>query len=214
MYGTDCKNQHLNLLGYRPNVYNAFLFDTNSVFMAKIYLVRHGQAAAGFGTHRDPGLNELGHSQAQAVASQLADVGPLPILSSPLARAYETAQPLAKTWSVEISIEKRVAEIPSPTEDLDERAQWLRQAMQGAWDDLAPTFQAWRNELAQCLTDIDTDCVIFSHYVAINAAVGVAQQDSRMLIFSPDNCSVTVLDNAQGSLSVEALGHSAQTKVN
>jgi broad specificity phosphatase PhoE len=50
--------------------------------MARIYMVRHGQAEAGFGGAMDPGLNALGREQAEAVAQILAPRGPLPILSS------------------------------------------------------------------------------------------------------------------------------------
>lgn len=63
--------------------------------MAKIYLVRHGQAASGWGLEEDPGLDDLGRSQARDAAQKLAPLGPLPILSSPKARARETASPLA-----------------------------------------------------------------------------------------------------------------------
>lgn len=182
--------------------------------MAKIHLVRHGQAAAGFGTHRDPGLNELGRHQANAVAAMLEPLGPLPIWSSPLARAHETAQPLANLWQQEIMIEERVAEIPSPSEDLSERARWLGNAMQGNWSDLAEEFRAWRQALTDCLIQIEHDCIIFSHYVAINAAVGAAQKDDRMRVFAPDNCSVTIIDSHDGVLSVDVLGRSADTKIN
>ncbi len=177
-------------------------------------MVRHGQAAAGFGTHRDPGLDEVGWQQAAAVARLLTPLGPLPIFSSPLARAQETAEPLAKIWQQDVEIEARVAEIPSPSEDLGERARWLQQAMQGTWAELEPPFQAWRDALVACLLDVQTDCVMFSHYVAINAAVGAAQGDDRMRVFAPDNCSVTTLDNSGGRLVVDALGRTAETKIN
>lgn len=182
--------------------------------MAKIYLIRHGEAAAGFGAHKDPGLSELGRQQAGRVADKLADIGPLKVFSSPLARAFETAQPLAARWQQDIVIETRVAEIPSPSEDLGARAQWLQKAMQGTWDELEPKFGTWRDDLVACLTGLTQDCVIFSHYVAINAAVGAAQGDPRMRVFAPDNCSVTSLDNTGGQLNVELLGHTADTKIN
>ncbi len=182
--------------------------------MAKIHLVRHGQAAAGFGAHKDPGLDEIGWQQAESVATMLDPLGPLPLFSSPLARAQETAEPLAKRWQAKVTIEPRVAEIPSPSQDLTERAQWLQQAMQGTWSELAPEFQAWRDALVECLLDIKEDCVIFSHYVAINAAVGAATGDDRMRVFAPDNCSVTTLDNSDGTLKVDTLGRTADTKVN
>ena len=182
--------------------------------MAKIHLVRHGQAAAGFGAHKDPGLDDIGRQQAEAVAELLDPIGPLRIWSSPLARAYETAQPLAKRWQADITIETRVAEIPSPSEDLTERAQWLQQAMQGNWGALAPQFIEWRDELVRCLLAVDSDCVMFSHYVAINAAVGAALGEDRMRVFAPDNCSVTTIDNSGGALTVEHLGRTADTKIN
>lgn len=182
--------------------------------MAKIHLVRHGQAAAGFGNHPDPGLNDIGRQQAEAVAQLLNPLGPLLLYSSPLARAQETAVPLAKIWQSTVQLEPRVAEIPSPSDDLTERAQWLQQAMQGCWQDLGEHYVAWRDELVACLLKLSEDCVIFSHYVAINAAVGAAQNDDRMRIFAPDNCSVTTLDNADGKLTVEHLGRTADTKIN
>ena len=182
--------------------------------MAKIHLVRHGQAAAGFGNHPNPGLNDLGRQQAEAVAELLAPLGPLPVYSSPLARARETASPLAQLWQCSVTLESRVAEIPSPSDDLTERAQWLQQAMQGCWSDLGKAYATWRDELVTCLIELAEDCVIFSHYVAINAAVGAAQKDDRMRIFAPDNCSVTTLNNSNGTLTVEHLGRTADTKIN
>jgi len=72
----------------------------------------------------------------------------------------------------------------------------------------------WRDSLVACLLQIDHDCVMFSHYVAINAAVGAAQQDPRMRVFAPDNCSVTGLNNSGGVLTVETLGRTADTRIN
>ncbi len=183
--------------------------------------MRHGKAAAGFSAHRDPGLDQTGRRQARDVAAmlaaELADTAPLPIYSSPMARAFETARPLAEMWRIsaeDIRIEPRVAEIPSPTEDLQARAAWLAEAMQGSWDSLEAPFQVWRQALADCLSQLPHSCVIFSHYVAINAAVGVATGNSSMRIFAPDNCSVTTLVNRNGVLSVESLGRTADTHIN
>jgi broad specificity phosphatase PhoE len=63
--------------------------------MPRLYLVRHGRAAATFAEAADPGLDALGRSQAEAVAEKLAAIGPIALLSSPLARARETSEPLA-----------------------------------------------------------------------------------------------------------------------
>jgi len=191
--------------------------------MALIQLVRHGKAAAGFGSHRDPGLDDLGRSQSAAVAKLLDQqhrTGPngsanLPVLrSSPLARAQETASPLQSLWQAEVTIEERVAEIPSPTEDLAARAQWLQEAMAGNWSDLEPNSQQWRQNIVDYLLSCSEDCIIFSHYVAINAAVSYAQGDDRMRVFAPHNCSVTSFDNSTGKLVIVDLGVTADTFVN
>ena len=182
--------------------------------MATIHLVRHGKAAAGFGAHEDPGLDDTGRAQAEAVADKLATLDPIELRSSPLARARETAQPLATRWQADVTIETRVAEIPSPTQDLEERARWLANAMAGDWLDLDSATIEWRDALVACLEAVERDCVMFSHYVAINAAVGAAQGDDRMRIFSPDYCSVTTLTNDGGALQVVTLGETATTRVN
>ena len=183
--------------------------------MVKIYMVRHGKAAAGYGGHPDPGLDALGRQQAQDTAAALAGLGPLPIYSSPLARARETAEPLARCWDAEIVIEPRVAEIPSPSHlDLVARADWLRSAMAGRWHALDADLQTWRQNLVRCLLALPEDSVVFCHFIAINVAVGAAQQDDRMVVFPPDNGSVTLLEADAGRLRLVEIGRSAQTHVN
>ncbi len=60
-----------------------------------------------------------------------------------------------------------------------------------------------------------SDTVIFSHFVAINVAAGAALDDDRVVVFSPDNCSVTVFDVAGDALSLVDKGHEAElTRVN
>ena len=181
--------------------------------MTTIFLVRHGRAASGFDSHVDPGLDELGLRQAHATARFLARFGPMPIYSSPLARARETALPLAARWGLEAEIEPRVAEIPSPTADLSARGRWLAQAMQGRWRDLPNDLGAWRESLVDCLLQMREDSVVFCHFVAINVAVGAAREDDRMVHFRPDNGSVTRIAVADGRLRVIELGREASTLV-
>ncbi len=181
--------------------------------MPRIYLVRHGKAAAGWDGHPDPGLDPLGETQSRLAADLLAPIGPLAILSSPLARARETAAFLAELWDREPVIETRMAEIPSPSDDLAARTAWLRGAMAGTWSDLAPNYQRWRDEVIDCLTSLTEDSVIFSHFIAINAAVGQAQGDDRLVCFRPDNASITRLVTEAGKLNIEELGAEAETEV-
>lgn len=183
--------------------------------MPRLYLVRHGRAAAGFAEHADPGLDELGRSQADAVAGELASLGPLALLSSPLKRARETAEPLARRWQLPVPIERAVAEIPSPAGlDLAARATWLRSFMEGSWRDASLGLAQWREELITALMAVPHDTVIFSHFIAINVAAGAAERDDRVILFRPDNCSVTILDVDAGGLRLVERGREAETKVN
>jgi broad specificity phosphatase PhoE len=184
--------------------------------MVKLYLVRHGRAEAGFGESMDPGLDALGHSQARDVAAKLGPLGPLPILSSPLRRTRETAAPLARLWDRAPMIESAVAEIPSPKGmSLEERVLWLRRLMEGSWRDVPADLAAWREHCIATAAAIPESTVVFSHYVAINVLAGAATADDRVVAFSPDNCSVTVLESDGTSLRLIEKGHEASlTKVN
>ncbi len=177
-------------------------------------MVRHGRAQVGAPNPWDPGLDELGRQQAAATAQALAPLGPLPILSSPLARAQETAAALAKLWDAPVATEPRVAEIPFPTRDLAERRRWLRQAMAGGWADLSDELQTWRRNLVACIAGQAQDCVVFCHFIAINVAVGAALGDDRLVVFQPDNASVTALSVTGGKLALKCLGREASTKIN
>jgi broad specificity phosphatase PhoE len=184
--------------------------------MARIHMVRHGRAEAGFGESMDPGLDEVGRSQAEAVAQTLKTFGPLPILSSPLARTQQTAAPLAKLWSRAPVIEYAVAEIPSPKGmTLEGRVAWLRKLMAGSWRDASRELAAWREHCIGTVAAIAQDTVIFSHYVAINVIMGAAVDDDRVVVFSPDNCSVTVFETDGAKLRlIEKGGEASLTKVN
>ncbi len=184
--------------------------------MARIYMVRHGQAEAGFGGAMDPGLNALGREQAEAVAQILAPRGSLPILSSPLRRARETAAPLARLWNCTPVIEDAVAEIPSPKGmTLEERVTWLRNLMGGSWRDVSRDLALWREHCIGTVAAISRDSVIFSHYVAINVIAGAATGDDHAVVFSPDNCSVTVFETDGTNLTLIEKGAEAPlTKVN
>jgi len=184
--------------------------------MARLYMVRHGKAAAGFGGAMDPGLGEAGKLQAEAVAFKLKPLGPLPIITSPLARARETAAPLARLWNTEPVVDPRVGEIPSPEGmDLPSRVAWLRHLMGGTWAGADQGLQAWRHHLVAALVARKEDAVIFSHYVAINVAAAAAEGDDRITVFSPDNCSVTEFKTNGTKLTLIAKGQEAPlTKVN
>jgi broad specificity phosphatase PhoE len=182
--------------------------------MAKIYLVRHGRAASGWGLEKDPGLDELGRSQAKAAAQKLAPRGPFPIITSPLKRARETAAPLAEIWQSETRIEPRAGEIPFPSETPINRVGWLKEVMAGHWSNLDRKLRAWRQDVIQTICSITPDSVIFSHFIAINVAVGFAVEDDRVVIFRPDNASITILETKADRINLIRRGDEADTRVN
>jgi len=179
----------------------------------RLYLVRHGRAAASWGEDLDPGLDDVGRDQASGVAAYLAAVGPLPILTSPLRRAQETAAPLAARWGMAPIVERSVGEIPSPTADLAERSTWLRHARTATWPNLGPDVAKWRSRLLATLLARGRDTVVFTHFVAINAVVGAALGEEATFVFNPGNASCTVVDVTDGELSIERLGSEAGSEI-
>ncbi|MBX3496053.1 MAG: histidine phosphatase family protein [Parvibaculum sp.] len=193
--------------------------------MPLIYMIRHGEAAAGWDADADPGLSDMGRAQSEAVAREIETrVGRrLPILSSPLRRCRETSEPLAASWAATPAIEPRVAEIPSPIENVAERGPWLRRLMAGTWEAAALPentangkldLLAWRRAVVDALTERTEDTVVFSHFIAINVAAGWATGDNRLVAFRPDNCSVTIFETSGTALKMIEQGREADTKVN
>ena len=181
--------------------------------MPRLYLVRHARPEATFSEAADAGLDRTGLEQAEAVADRLAALGPLDIVVSPLKRTRETAAPLERRWTRSGRVEPGVGEIPSPMADPAARGVWLRQVLQGRWHDTDAAIQAWRRTVIATLTQIAEPAVVFSHFVAINVAVGEATGDDRVTAFSPDHCSVTVIDVADGTLRLVERGAEAATRV-
>ena len=184
--------------------------------MGHVVLVRHGRAAAGFDAAVDPGLDEAGQRQAEEMASALVLFGPLPLYTSPLRRCVETAQVLGSRWGVEPIVEPDVGEIPSPEPiAVGERGGWLRGVMATPWDRQPDELRAWRQRVVDAVTRIgeDGDAVVVTHFVAINAVISAATNDSRVVCFSPNNCSRTEVRVENGAVTVVELGGEARTLV-
>jgi broad specificity phosphatase PhoE len=178
-----------------------------------LYLVRHGEAAATWADAVDPGLSPLGKEQAQAAGRTLHGKGPFDIVSSPLARARETAAPLARDWRRPVSIADAVAEIPSPGISLEQRRAWLTKIMGGRWSEAGAALLEWRSGAVAYLQSLKKDTAIFSHFIAINVAVGAAIGRDEVVCFSPANGSITVLETGDGGLKLIEKGAEASTIV-
>jgi broad specificity phosphatase PhoE len=188
--------------------------------MPRLYLIRHGKPAATWGGHDDdPGLDETGRRQAEAARDHLLSLPegrrPRLVVSSPLARCRETAEPTAKALGVEVEIDPGVGEIPTPsTLAAADRGEWLRQAFQGAWSEIDGDldYDAWRRQVAAALQERG-DTAVVSHFVAINAVVSLLTGDDRVVSFRPDHTSITVLETDGKALTLVEKGREASTGV-
>jgi broad specificity phosphatase PhoE len=177
--------------------------------------VRHGEAVSGW-EHPDPALTDEGRATARATADVLAPLGPLPVVVSPLRRCRETAAPLEARWGAPARVEPAVGEVVAPAEavGIEAREAWLRQALAGRWGDLDDERRAWRAGVLGALRSLPGDAVVVTHFVAINAVVGEAVGDDRLVHFSPAPGSRTFLRLApDGTIGVVRLGEGRATEV-
>lgn len=180
-----------------------------------VVLVRHGEAAAGWDGHADPGLSELGREQAARVADELGSPSARPLVVSPLRRTRETAIPIARRLGVAPVLEPLVGEVPAPAAhaSLEARGPWLRTFMSGSWAGADTELRAWRDAFLGALLALPADAVMVTHFVAINVAVGAATGEDRVVSFRPGYCSRTTLRVGEGGLELVALGAEAATVV-
>lgn len=161
----------------------------------------------------------MGRAQAEAARDWLlalpACERPRRVVSSPLRRCRETAEPTALALGVALEVDPRVGEIPTPKALAKEARQaWLHQAFVGAWADIEGDldYEAWRGGVAGALCGRGVTAV-FSHFVAINAAVSLASGEPRVVSFRPDHASITVMETDGQTLTLVTKGAEASTSV-
>lgn len=172
---------------------------------ARLRLVRHGDASSADAA--DPGLSVLGIRQALGLRATMAGT-PERLVTSPLIRARETALPLADAFTLERHVEADYGELPwRDGQTAAERSDELVRMYHACWTDLDDGRRGWRERLIDRALSETGDVVIVSHFIAINALVGAATGDDRILLFRPANASVTELAlNGDGRLRVVSLG--------
>ncbi len=190
--------------------------------MARLYMIRHGKPSSAWGQDPDPdpGLDEAGQAQTRAAADSLmalpADRRPTRVFSSPLRRCRETAQPFADAIGAPVEIEARFGEIPSPSSLADdERGPWLRNAFASQWKEVKGDidYDDWRASVGEALGELDGNTAVFSHFVAINAALACVTGETKVLTFRPDHASITVFEANDGRVSLVERGPEAATQV-
>lgn len=188
--------------------------------MNRVHVIRHGRPASSWGgVDDDPGLDEVGHVQAMEIAREIlilpVDQRPTRVVSSPLRRCRETARPLAEALGVEVIIDPRVGEIPTPAAlTHEERPAWLRQVFGGRWDEIVGDldYVGWTRSVTAALCD-HAGAAVFSHFVALNAAMSMATNQGEVMAFRPDHCSRTVFGIDGDRLILVEKGREAQSQV-
>jgi broad specificity phosphatase PhoE len=185
-------------------------------------MIRHGKPLSGWGDLQadpDPGLDAEGWEQARGAARALLALPqaerPTRVVSSPLRRCRETAQPFAEALGVEVEIDTAVSEIPTPAAiPADQRGSWLKSAFETTWDRVKGDidYAGWARNVCAAVARHE-NAAIFSHFVAINAAVSVAVGDGRVRQFEPGHASITRFSVTEGVVSLIQTGASAHTQV-
>jgi broad specificity phosphatase PhoE len=90
--------------------------------------------------------------------------------------------------------------------------------MQGTWATVfaahGQEYRDFHTQLVQWASGVRRDTVAFSHFIAINALIGAAVGDDRVMIRSLDNASVTTLQvGADGRLTLIEGGEEANTLI-
>jgi broad specificity phosphatase PhoE len=156
-------------------------------------LVRHGKSLLGFDHSLDSPLSPEGTRQAEQGGEHIAGrYAPMPVWSSPLLRACQTAQPLASRWGGPVTVEPALTEIPVPDapgiDDPVGRRARLKELMAGRYDDMPSQVKSWRSRLLAFVAGVDHDCVVFTHYLTINAVIGAIREDGRIVVCDPAHC--------------------------
>ena len=180
--------------------------------MARLYLVRNARTEEGTGFGENPGLDEVGLVQAEAVAGLLGGRPRMPILCSPQRRALETASPLARHWSCSPMIDNAVTLMPLPDSNACDVLSWLTMFMQSSWCDAPAAQNRWREDCLSRLLNLSGDSVVVSHFIVVNMIAGAAMGDDRVTVFQPDNGSITIVDVVNGNLTLVELGREAATR--
>ena len=180
---------------------------------AELYVVRHADAVPAsqesftiYDDYEAHPLSERGRAQAQAVAERLADVGLHAVYASPVRRARETADAIARAANRPVVEDPDVTEIAiGPTDDsmtLRDRLAWLAMvAMRdGSWRGIAGTepSEVVRARMMRALDGIarrhpGERVAVVSHAGAINAALGVIASSDHDFLFPLANASVSVI---------------------
>jgi 2,3-bisphosphoglycerate-dependent phosphoglycerate mutase len=183
----------------------------------EILLIRHGRSAdvvPGTPESKDPGLHEIGRGQAQALADRLATKRIDAVYASHLARAIETAQPLADARGLTVNVVEDLQEVllgDWGEGEFRRRAaigdpEFLAAMATGRWDAI-PGAERDEDLRARVTTTVlgfgtahvDQTVAVVSHGGAINACLAGLLEIDRSHIAAIENTSITTVHLREGA---------------
>jgi probable phosphoglycerate mutase len=192
-----------------------------------LVLVRHAEPvrtpAGTVNGPADPGLTELGFEQARLLADWLACEPVDVVLSSPMRRARETAEPVAAAFGLEVEIVDGLVEYDAASDEyipIDELQaagdpRWLAM-VEGRWEELgAEPAHVFKARVAAAVEDIvarypGRRVVAVCHGGVVNCALASILAIDRYLWFSPEYTSISrVVASRSGVRSVVSLNERA-----
>jgi len=187
----------------------------------KLLLIRHGLPER-TDTTSDAPLSRKGHEQAQALAQWLRAERIDALYSSPMQRALQTAEPLARRFGLEPGVIEGVAEYDRhgsryvPIEDLKavDEAAWRKTMAGQAVDNL----EAFRERVVHSLQGIihahpGQTVAVTCHGGVINAWASHVLGMPARLFFLPDYTSINrFLCSSAGHLTLEGLNETAHLR--
>jgi probable phosphoglycerate mutase len=187
----------------------------------ELILVRHGlpeRIAPGSGAPADPGLSPEGWRQAECLTAWLAEERIAAVYSSPLARARETAFPLARLLGVETLVREGLSEwdrgndyyLPMEEQRANGHPDWLALVARD-WDAMPIDVFAFRDRVTATVDAIAADhpgeaVAVVCHGGVINAYVSAVLGLTDPIFFEPEYTGFSrVLVSRGGTRSIRSL---------
>ena len=172
-----------------------------------IYLVRHGRAEAGV-EHPDPGLDDVGRSQAERAAGALKKTGATRSRSAHRSGARaRRLRPSPRPSASHPSIRDEVSEVFDPSLEVGARRDMLIPLLSGRWSEQPEVLRRWRERVLDAFVALGSDkVVVVSHFVAISVAIGASTEDDRVSPCALANASITTMEVVAGGLHLRRPG--------
>jgi len=174
-------------------------------------LIRHGRSAdvvPGSAASADPPLHDIGVQQAELLAARLGGKQIHAVYSSQLARAVQTAAPLARARSLTVEIHPELEEVRLGdwgNGEFRRRAatrdpEWVAWSRTGRWDGIpgGEGDDAFRARVAGVVDGLARQhrgqtVAVVAHGGSINAYVAHLYGVHRSLVFTCENTSITAV---------------------